>query len=232
MLKTGCNGRSRIGRRVHRYHFELRQIPPVTHPLLEQCGIVALHHLKAAPIVRCHPARNVAEAFRRHSSALTKSPVDRYRVIAKVFDDHVKHESNYPRLIPELRRLMRLRPIFIPTVDAVPVPLRRHSTSSSPESLWTLCIGGICEEHEPEQSRAGRPREAGRSGWTGWSGWSGWASGWRSAAWTQPGPEGRSGFRSGWTAGRRRAEPLTSISRYNVGARPTLRPYVFFCYRS
>src|SRR5258705_10945492 len=91
-LKTRGNRRSRVGGSVHRTHFELRQVSPVAHPLFEECWVVTLHHLKTAPIVLCHPARNVAEALGRHASALTKAPVDGNGVPAtKVLHNHVKH---------------------------------------------------------------------------------------------------------------------------------------------
>src|ERR1700682_4418957 len=79
----------------NRKHLKLREVGPIRHPLVEECSVVAIHHLKAALEVSRDPARYIAHALGRHAPLLLKTAVDRLCIaISKVLDHHEKHQCS------------------------------------------------------------------------------------------------------------------------------------------
>src|SRR5258706_94262 len=88
------DGRCRIRRGPHADDLEIDQIVPVGSPLSETCLAVRFHHLKAALEVLIHPARNVPQRVRRHSSSLSEPTVHVGRLPrTEVLDHHEEHRT-------------------------------------------------------------------------------------------------------------------------------------------
>src|SRR5207253_1548702 len=66
-----CQRSRRFRRRDHRNDLEFDQVLPAGGPLRQECLVLALHGLEAAPEVLRHPTRHVAKVV-RHESAFVR----------------------------------------------------------------------------------------------------------------------------------------------------------------
>src|SRR5919109_443363 len=83
----GCAG---LCRRKHRNDLEIDEVAPVSHPLIEEPPLRALHDLEAPSQVSRDPAIHVLQPIRRETALLTKPSVYRPGVApAEVLDDEV-----------------------------------------------------------------------------------------------------------------------------------------------
>jgi hypothetical protein len=80
----------RLLRRYDGMDFEFNQIRPMPHPLVEKRPIRGLHDLIAGSKALGDPARDIREAFRRQSPALSEPPIHgRGVTISEVLDNHI-----------------------------------------------------------------------------------------------------------------------------------------------
>src|SRR5262245_39132164 len=76
-------------------HFEVDEIAPVRHPLIEHRALWCFHDLEASRETVIDPARDVVQAFRRHSTTLAKTAVYRQRItVLEALDNHVKRRRH------------------------------------------------------------------------------------------------------------------------------------------
>src|SRR5881394_594430 len=82
--------------------FELGEITPILHPLVDQPAICGFHDLIATRQVRRDPTRDVGQSLGRHPSAFAKAPVYGHRV-AEMLDHHVQAHSAMPSFFSRAR---------------------------------------------------------------------------------------------------------------------------------
>src|SRR5690242_21661871 len=71
--------------------FELYEVGPTTHPLIERIAVGCFHDLIALRQVVGHPARDVVQTVRRHAAAFPKTPIHGYGIpFPEMFDDQVR----------------------------------------------------------------------------------------------------------------------------------------------
>jgi hypothetical protein len=85
----------RFCRTNNRKYFEVGEIAPVRHPLVEQPPIRCLHQLKTPLEILIDQARNIHQARRSEPATLPKTRIDRPRVLES-FDHHVKLVGHFP----------------------------------------------------------------------------------------------------------------------------------------
>ncbi len=72
-------------------YLEIYKVAPVSHPVIEQLGIMSFHQLIAAPKLGIDPARQVQQSLRRHPAVITKAAIYGHGVvILEVLDYHVQ----------------------------------------------------------------------------------------------------------------------------------------------
>src|SRR4030095_3848686 len=73
-------------------YFELDDVGPIGHPLVDQAGIVGFHDLIAARHSRIDPARDIAQALRSKTATVPKPSVHRdWVVVLEPLNDHEEH---------------------------------------------------------------------------------------------------------------------------------------------
>src|SRR5262245_16397769 len=72
-------------------HFEIDDVAPACHPLIQQLGVVCFHKLVAAFKLLIHPTGKVGETLRREASLVAESSIHGDGVATvEVFDHHVE----------------------------------------------------------------------------------------------------------------------------------------------
>src|SRR6185436_15266889 len=85
----------RFLRRDHWDYFEVDDVGPIGHPLVDQAAISGSHYLIAAFHSRIDPARDVADALRGKTTTVPKAAVHRDGVpVLEPLDDHEEHGTS------------------------------------------------------------------------------------------------------------------------------------------
>jgi hypothetical protein len=72
-------------------YFEVHEVAPVCHPLIQQTTVVGFHQLIAPFKFVIHPARDVQQAVRRQTPLIPKPAIDGDSIfVLEALHDHVQ----------------------------------------------------------------------------------------------------------------------------------------------
>src|SRR5438132_13407626 len=87
-------GGRRFRRRDDWNHLELDQVVPAGGPLRQECSVLALHDLEAAPEVLRDPTCHVSKALGRDPAVIAYAAVHGQRLSStNMYDDHVTYAT-------------------------------------------------------------------------------------------------------------------------------------------